>query len=209
MTKNLVIVFVKNTKLGSVKTRLAKTIGDFAALEVYKALLKVTQNAISGLDADTHIYFSKEIETNTWTNHKKQLQKGKDLGERMLNAFIDGFNSGYKNIILIGSDLPDISSFHIENGFKSLQKSKVVFGPAEDGGYYLVGMSNLVKDIFCNKPWSQPSLLEETLQELHTLNVSVSKLETLNDIDTYEDLIASYFYKNNQQLQEKIRQLHD
>ncbi|WP_417871293.1 TIGR04282 family arsenosugar biosynthesis glycosyltransferase [Winogradskyella sp.] len=209
MTENLVIVFVKNTKLGSVKTRLAKTIGDFAALEVYKALLKVTQNAISGLDADTHIYFSKEIETNTWTKHKKQLQQGKDLGERMLNAFKDGFNSGYKNIILIGSDLPDISSFHIENGFKSLQKSNMVFGPAEDGGYYLVGMSNLVTDIFCNKPWSQPSLLEETLQELHSLNVSVSKLETLNDIDTYEDLIASDFYKNNQQLQEKIRQFHD
>ena len=79
----------------------------------------------------------------------------------------------------------------------------------KDGGYYLVGMSNLIEDIFLNKPWSQPSLLKGTLQELHNLNISVGILGTLNDIDTYEDLITSDFYKNNKKLQEKIQQLND
>ena len=61
--------------------------------------------------------------------------------------------------------------------------------------------------IFQNKPWSQPNLLEETLRELQKNNITFSKLETLNDIDTYEDLIDSHFYKNNFQLQKKIKQL--
>ena len=67
----------------------------------------------------------------------------------------------------------------------------------------------MVPEIFQNKPWSQNHLLKTTLQELQKLNVSVSTLETLNDIDTYEDLIASDFYKSNLELQEKIQQLND
>ena len=63
--------------------------------------------------------------------------------------------------------------------------------------------------IFTNKPWSQPNLLKETLQELHKNNVTVSTLDTLNDIDTYEDLIVSDFYNSNLKLQEKIQQLND
>ena len=209
MTKTLVIVFVKNTTLGSVKTRLAKTIGDFGALEVYKELLKMTKQAISEIKSDVRIYFSKEIDANKWTNFPKYKQQGSDLGERMYNAFNDGFNDGYKNIVLIGSDLPDISATHIENGLNALQESKATFGPAEDGGYYLIGLQHAITEIFKNKPWSQPHLLQTTLHELHNLNISVSILETLNDIDTYEDLIASDFYKNNQKLQEKIQQLND
>ena len=136
-------------------------------------------------------------------------QKGEDLGERMLNAFKNGFEAGYKKIVLIGSDLPEINPDYIKKGIETLDNNEVVFGPAEDGGYYLVGMSNLIEDIFLNKPWSQPSLLKGTLQELHNLNISVGILGTLNDIDTYEDLITSDFYKNNKKLQEKIQQLND
>lgn len=209
MTKDLVIVFVKNTTLGSVKTRLAKTIGDFGALEVYKELLKITKNTVAKLNSDVRIYFSNHIDTDAWKNYPKNIQQGADLGERMYNAFKDGFEDGYKQIVLIGSDLPDISTSHIENGLKALEKDEVVFGPAEDGGYYLIGLKCLIPEIFKNKPWSQSHLLKKTLQELHYLNVSVSTLETLNDIDTYEDLIASDFYISNQKLQEKIQQLND
>lgn len=209
MTKNLVIVFVKNTNLGTVKTRLAKTIGNFGALEVYKELVAITKQAIAKVDADVRIYFSKTLDESQWTNYPKTVQKGVDLGERMYNAFDDGFRDGYKNIVLIGSDLPDISAAHIEKGLTALEQNEVTFGPAEDGGYYLVGLQRLIPEIFKNKPWSQPQLLKTTLQELHNLSISVSTLDELNDIDTYEDLIASNFYKNNQKLQEKIQQLND
>ncbi|MDH7911872.1 TIGR04282 family arsenosugar biosynthesis glycosyltransferase [Winogradskyella sp. SYSU M77433] len=209
MTEALVIVFVKNIKLGKVKTRLAKTIGDHGAFEVYKELVKITKNATETLGYDKHIYFSDTVIDNKWKNDFKTTQKGEDLGERMLNAFKNGFEAGYKKIVLIGSDLPEINADHIKIGIETLDNNEVVFGPAEDGGYYLVGMSSLIEDIFLNKPWSQPSLLKTTLQELHNLNISVGILDVLNDIDTYEDLIASDFYKNNKKLQEKIQQLND
>ncbi len=209
MTDTLVIVFVKNIKLGTVKTRLAKTIGDYGAFEVYTELVKITQKATAKLNTDKRIYFSKAIVDDQWTNEFKAIQQGADLGERMLNAFKDGFSAGYKKIVLIGSDLPDINESHILKGIEALDENQVVFGPAEDGGYYLVGMSNLEPSVFTNKPWSQPHLLEETLQELHNLNIKVGTLDVLNDIDTYEDLIASNFYKNNIKLQEKIQQLND
>ncbi|REG89829.1 TIGR04282 family arsenosugar biosynthesis glycosyltransferase [Winogradskyella sediminis] len=209
MTDTLVIVFVKNITLGTVKTRLAKTIGNLGAFEVYTELVKITENATEQLPIDKRIYFSNTVVESQWPNDYKTVQNGNDLGERMMNAFKDGFEAGYKRIVLIGSDLPDINATHIMNGLKALEANDVVFGPAEDGGYYLVGMSQLEASVFTNKPWSQPHLLTETLQELQKNNVSVSTLDTLNDIDTYEDLIASDFYKSNIKLQEKIQQLND
>ncbi len=209
MTEALVIVFVKNIKLGTVKTRLAKTIGDYGAFEVYSELVKITEKATARLDVDKRIYFSNAIVDSKWQNNYKAVQQGVDLGERMLNAFKDGFDAGYKKIVLIGSDLPEINETHIQKGINALNENDVVFGPAEDGGYYLIGLSKLESTIFSNKPWSQSHLLEVTLKELHSNNIEVGILETLNDIDTYEDLIASDFYKNNKKLQEKIQQLND
>ncbi len=209
MTEALVIVFVKNIKLGTVKTRLAKTIGDFGAYEVYAELVKITENTTKQLEIDTRIYFSNAVADTMWQNDYKTVQNGADLGERMLHAFKEGFEAGYKKIVLIGSDLPDINSTHINKGIDALNSNDVVFGPAEDGGYYLVGLSKMNTKIFTNKPWSQPNLLQETLLELQKLNISVSTLDMLNDIDTYEDLIASDFYKANLKLQEKIQQLYD
>jgi len=205
MTDTLVIVFVKNIILGTVKTRLAKTIGDIGAFEVYSELVKITEKATEALDVDKRIYFSNAVVDTKWPNEFKTVQNGTDLGDRMLNAFKDGFQAGYKKIVLIGSDLPDINAKHITKGIDALTNNNVVFGPAEDGGYYLVGMSNMEELIFKNKPWSQPNLLELTLKELEIAQIKVEILETLNDIDNYEDLIASEFYKSNLDLQEKIQ----
>lgn len=209
MNKELVIVFVKNIKLGKVKTRLAKTIGNHAAFEVYKELVKVTELATENLDTTLRIYFSDSIVGTKWENAYKAIQNGKDLGERMKNAFLKGFEDGYDRIVLIGSDLPDINASHIQKGLEALKSYEVVFGPAEDGGYYLIGMSKMNTNIFENKPWSQSHLLTETISELKHNNTTFTTLQVLNDIDTFEDLEASDFYKNNQELQHKIKQLND
>jgi len=209
MTRELIIVFVKNIKLGKVKTRLAKTIGNQGASEVYSELVKVTELATKNIATDKRIYFSEAVVNNKWKNDYKTVQLGKNLGERMKNAFIDGFKDGYTHIVLIGSDLPDIKSEHLKDGLQALHKNEVVFGPAEDGGYYLIGLSKMHNAIFDNKPWSEPTLLKKTLRELKENQVTFTTLDTLNDIDTYEDLIASKFYQSNKKLQEKIKQLHD
>lgn len=190
MTKELVIVFVKNIKLGKVKTRLAKTVGNEAAFTVYSALVDITERATSQLNTDKRIYFSDAIVDSKWPLEYKNVQQGKDLGERMKNAIAQGFADGYQNIILIGSDLPTISNDIITHGFDSLKDNEVVFGPAQDGGYYLIGLTKMQHCIFENKPWSTNKLLDLTLEELKSKNIKFGLIETLNDIDTFEDLQA-------------------
>ncbi|MDO6760919.1 TIGR04282 family arsenosugar biosynthesis glycosyltransferase [Tamlana sp. 2_MG-2023] len=191
MNKELVIVFVKNIQLGKVKTRLAKTIGDDNALKVYKALLEITENVTKNLDTDVCIHFSETIDDTLWKNTNKTIQQGKNLGDRMKNAFKTSFEKGYERIVLIGSDLPSLTTEHLNTALDKLQHNDVVFGPAEDGGYYLVGLSKKHDIIFENKPWSETNLLETTLNELDKRKVTYALLESLNDIDTIEDLEAN------------------
>jgi len=207
MSKELLIVFVKNIKLGKVKTRLAKTIGDRGAFEIYKELFKITEDITTNLSVEKRIYFSDIVIDDKWPNTYKTIQKGVDLGERMKNAFLDGFKDGYEKIILIGSDLPEISEDIILEGFHKLKQNDLVFGPADDGGYYLIGQSKMNTAPFENKPWSQSNLLKTTLAELTTNKLTFSLLQNLNDIDTFEDLIASNFYKKNQHIQLMTKQI--
>ncbi|MBW6481938.1 MAG: TIGR04282 family arsenosugar biosynthesis glycosyltransferase [Vicingaceae bacterium] len=185
--KNLLIVFVKNIRLGKVKTRLAQTIGDENAFLIYKELVKITEKATQQLQNCTiQIYFSDVVEENQWDNCEKFVQQGNDLGEKMQDAFHRGFAMGYQKIILIGSDLPAISAPIIQQGFDALNSNDIVFGPAEDGGYYLVSMKKLHPTVFQNKPWSNEELLSLTLKELSDYKLQL--LPFLNDIDVYEDL---------------------
>jgi len=194
--KTLLIIFVKNIKLGKVKTRLAKTIGNEGAFQVYKHLVQLTEDATEEVKAKKHIYFSDVIIDSKWQKEAKFVQNGADLGGKMQNAFEKGFKDGFEKIILIGSDLPDISSEVIEDGFTALSNQEVVFGPAEDGGYYLVGMKKPHFSVFQNKQWSTDDLLKSTLLELKNKGIDYSLLKVLNDIDTFEDLKTSKIYDN-------------
>ena len=207
MSENLLIVFVKNAKLGHVKTRLAQTIGSEAALTIYKELIRTTQKATKQTQAEVHIYFSETVETSNWSASKLAIQHGSDLGARMRHAFLDSFDQGYKRVVLIGSDLPDITSAIINQAFDYLQTSEAVIGPAEDGGYYLIGLSKMQTTIFEDMPWSESDLFQKTVDLLWQHQISFETLETLNDIDTFEDLEASHFYQSNPDLQQKIKVL--
>ena len=189
MSNPLIMVFVRNPELGRVKTRLAKSIGDQAALETYKILSKHTSKIISEIDSDQLIFYSDKIQDNdiwTATNCKKQIQTKGDLGQKMLDAFQYGFSLSYKKIIIIGSDLYSLRPKHIKSAFEQLENYDVVIGPALDGGYYLLGLNFIIPKIFKQKQWSTSSVLKETLSDLKEFNVNL--LEPLNDIDTYEDL---------------------
>lgn len=189
MSNPLIMVFVRNPELGRVKTRLAKSIGDQAALETYKILSKHTSKIINEIDSDQLIFYSDKIQDNdiwTATNCKKQIQTKGDLGQKMLDAFQYGFSLGYQKIIIIGSDLYSLRPKHIESAFEQLENYDVVIGPALDGGYYLLGLNFIIPKIFNQKQWSTSSVLKETLSDLKEFNVNL--LEPLNDIDTYEDL---------------------
>ena len=187
-SKNLLLVFTRNPELGKVKTRLAKTIGDKAALKTYKILLNHTAETIKNIECDKAIYYSVKVrENDIWNaSYQKYQQEGEDLGIRMFNAFKNSLESGYKKVIIVGSDLYDLQEEHINKAFENLDSNDVVIGPAQDGGYYLLGLKKENKAVFQHKNWGTSTVLNDTLQDLK--NKSISFLEELNDIDTYEDL---------------------
>jgi len=189
MTKDLIIIFAKNPVLGHCKTRLAAGIGEQNALDVYKILLAHTAAVTQELNKKKVVFYSQEILENDIWNPKifdKQLQCKGDLGQKMLHAFHWGFEKGYQNIVLIGSDLIDLKSTDIEEAFASLDKNKVVFGPATDGGYYLIGLSEKNSKLFQNIPWSTSAVLNMSLKNLSP--GSFHLLQPKNDIDQKEDL---------------------
>ncbi len=111
-TKNLLLIFTRNPELGKVKTRLASTVGDQNALDIYKFLLQHTKKITKDLNVDKAVYYSVKIrENDIWnaTVYQKHQQHGDDLGMRMQNAFQHAFNCGYEKVIIIGSDLYDNS----------------------------------------------------------------------------------------------------
>ncbi|MDP5092011.1 MAG: TIGR04282 family arsenosugar biosynthesis glycosyltransferase [Polaribacter sp.] len=185
----LLLIFTRNPELGKVKTRLAKTVGDETALKIYIFLLQKTREVSLKVSSDKAIYYSVKIrENDIWdtNSYQKHLQMGDDLGFRMQHAFQQSFKDGYQKVVIIGSDLYDLTPEIIENSFIQLDTSDVVLGPAKDGGYYLLGMKTVHPAIFQNKEWGTASVLRETLEDLKDKKVSL--LEELNDVDVYEDI---------------------
>lgn len=189
--KKLLLIFTRNPELGKAKTRLAKTVGDETALEIYKFLLQKTKDISLKVNADKAVYYSVKIrENDIWdaSIYQKFKQKGQDLGIRMLNAFKSGFEAGYEKIIIIGSDLYDLEPKEIDYAFEELNSNDLVIGPALDGGYYLLGMKKIHQSIFKNKDWGTDSVRENTLKDL--IDEKVKLLAVKNDIDVYEDIAS-------------------
>ena len=194
---NLLLIFTRNPELGKCKTRLAATVGDQIALDIYNFLLSHTVKITENINAAKEVHYSDEIwEDDIWdpTFYRKKIQKGKDLGKRMEHAFQQGFENGYKKIVIVGTDIYELSAADIENAFLSLDHADLVIGPAEDGGYYLLGMNKLNTNIFQNKNWGTNTVLKDTLIDLKNENVQL--LETKNDVDLYEDIKDNVVFRH-------------
>lgn len=190
MNKTALIVFQKNEVLGKVKTRLAATLGDEEALKIYQILIGHTHKVIQSIAADTYIFFSDFLPDNYKqedSNFSFQVQQGKDLGDRMNNAFQFLFKNGYERVLIIGTDCAVLEPKHIQAAIQKLNSSEVVIGPAEDGGYYLLGMKSLTSNIFIDMEWSTENVLKETIDRLTQESISYSTIEILSDIDHEED----------------------
>lgn len=188
-SKKALIVFIRNPELGKCKTRLAATIGDQSALDVYRFLLDHTVKTTSSLKADVYVYYSEKIkEIDIWDTSifRKKQQQGHDLGAKMQDAFTEVFKMGYQKAIIIGSDMYDITTQDLEDAFLTLEDNNFVIGPAQDGGYYLLGMKHLKPQLFKNKKWGTNTVLSDTLQDLELENLAI--LAEKNDIDYYEDI---------------------
>lgn len=192
--KNVLQIFIKNPVKGHVKTRLAKSIGDLKALRIYQKLLRITKSITDELSCDRQVWYSQFVAQNDLWDEKaysKFTQSGNDLGERMQLSFQQAFEKGYENVIIIGSDCPDLTPELINRAFEALENHQAVIGPSEDGGYYLIGMSRYYPFLFENKNWSHPSVFQDTLKQIEANSISHHLLPVLNDIDSEADLKES------------------
>lgn len=191
MADNFLIIFVKNLVPGMVKTRLAKDVGMFLALDVYQELVNHTAKIVRKIDADKMVFYSEYVEVEDvfeGEDFDYNVQIGSSLGDRMKSAFDHAFEKGYSRVTIIGSDCYDLKKKHLEEAFDQLEINDVVIGPAEDGGYYLLGLNGPCPALFEGKEYSHDKVFEELMTSIQELDLEYHLLEKLNDIDTLEDV---------------------
>jgi uncharacterized protein len=186
------IIFIRNSALGRVKTRLAADIGDEMALRVYEKLLAYTRAITSKVDCDRYVYYSEYINPeDEWGANifKKRVQSGPDLGFRMLSAFEQCLKQ-HQRAVILGSDCAELTSQIIKDALEALDSHDVVVGPALDGGYYLLGLTKAYPELFLEMEWSTEHVAAETIKRATALSLKVHTLPALRDVDTLEDLKA-------------------
>ncbi len=190
-----IILFLKAPIKGAVKTRLAESIGDAAALELYRCFVAdvLTMAQSTGLNISVYYYPARAgDQIRSWLGDGFDIfpQTGDNLGEKMKNALAETFFAGFKRAIIIGSDLPDLLPEIIDEAFDRLKENSAVIGPSRDGGYYLIGFTadGFLPEIFDNISWGTDTVLSNTLKRFRDNGIVPIILPVWRDIDTIVDL---------------------
>lgn len=194
--RRAVLVFVRAPRRGAVKTRLAAAVGDDAALRIYRRLAEHTLRETAVLAAGGvrvrvhHAPADAGAEVRAWLGDGPLYlpQAEGDLGARMEDAFARAFADGARQVVIVGSDLPDVSADLLRRAFGRLDAHPAVIGPARDGGYYLLGLTAPVRGIFDGIAWSTADVLRATLDRFRAAGIRPAMLEELADVDEAEDL---------------------
>jgi hypothetical protein len=187
------IIFVKAPTPGEVKTRLLPLLSAKQAAWLYQCLVQDTLEVASRLRSiQVVVAYAADhrVPDLAWLDSKPPmfLQNGQTLGERLIKAFQHAFAWHARHVVVIGSDAPDLMTAWIRQAFVALTHDDVVLGPTRDGGYHLIGLNRLYRELFVDMPWSSPELFGQTLDRITHLGVSVRCLEPVADLDTPEDL---------------------
>lgn len=185
------IIMAKAPIAGQVKTRLKGHMSGKERARLYRTLLEGTVGKLRDLPGiDTYITFWPE----DWREYFSGFglpafpQEGDGLGPRMHNALKKVLGMGYEKAVLVGADIPELSGDVVAEALGLLSDSDIVFGPAEDGGYYLVGLKRPRMEIFEGITWSEETTLSQTLRKADALGLRAALAKTLYDIDAPEDL---------------------
>ncbi|HEX9023956.1 MAG TPA: TIGR04282 family arsenosugar biosynthesis glycosyltransferase [Geobacteraceae bacterium] len=191
------LIFAKKPLPGKVKTRMVPPLSPLQAAELYGCMLgDVLAKAARYAAAEGRFLFYEEADqageyfTGRSGGMTSLPQCGADLGERMAEAFRAVFARGYGAAVVIGTDAPDLPLHFIDMAFQRLEGGdcEAVFGPCEDGGYYLLGMKKLHSQLFRDVPWSSGAVLQVSLQRAWDAGIAVSLLPSWHDVDTAADL---------------------
>ena len=179
---NRVILFTKAPNLNNSKTRLKNFLSQKERLELMRNLISQNYNLIDDKEQNPIIYYDGEKSDLDFLDGEKIQQLGNDLGEKMRNAIFDQLNS-FDKVVLIGSDLENLSKDHIFIAIEKLDKFDVVIAPSIDGGYGLIAMKEKL-DIFSHIIYSTPNLLYDTIKKIEDIVKSYFLLDSIRDIDT-------------------------
>jgi glycosyltransferase A (GT-A) superfamily protein (DUF2064 family) len=142
------------------------------------------------------LFITPESDANYFSKRglNTRLQKGRDIGERMANAFLDSSHLGSEKTVLIGSDIPSLCRPDITDAFEMLARVPAVIGPSTDGGFYLFGLTAKelprASSLFCRPiPWSTPAVMAEVEKGCRDCQLTLGYLPLRTDIDTYEDWV--------------------
>lgn len=192
MSRNVptLIQFAKFPVLGNVKTRLEPLLNKQGSYDLHIKLV-TNMNEVLRNSKGNPVLFLDRIDGHSSIESLKKhtpldVQVGEDLGEKMLNAINRALETTDK-VILVGSDCPVLSAEIIQKALNSLDNADMVFVPAEDGGYVLVGASKPNPNVFKNIPWGTGAVMEETLKVLNRDQTHYELLDTLWDVDRPED----------------------
>jgi hypothetical protein len=188
MEPNRLIVFLKAPRPGTVKTRLAKTLGDRNALDAYEQLVRHLLENLADLDGVRLRYTPEDAgaEIARWlkAGWTSSPQGAGDLGARLTRALAEEFAAGARNVVIIGSDCPEVTTEDVRAAWAGLRDHEVVLGPARDGGYWLVALRGAQPELFTGIPWSTAEVLSRTLAKAGALGLRVKLLRELTDVDT-------------------------
>jgi len=200
-TKNRLIVFTRYPQKGKTKTRLIPLLGAEGAANLQRKMTEHTLGQVKTVSASDEIIVEIRFDggdekmMKRWlgSRYEYSAQGGGDLGYRMLHAFEDAFKAGATNAVIIGTDIPDITGGDIQRAFDALRQKNMVLGPAEDGGYYLIGLQkasllNGIERIFGGMEWGIRDVFHKTLTAAKEIGLEVSILDQRKDVDRPEDL---------------------
>lgn len=186
MPQPRLILFTRYPEAGKAKTRLIPALGDAGAAAVHKQLAERTVSLMrgSGLPIEIRYTGAEQSAFQQWLGQDLTYaeQASGDLGDRMRDA------SQNTPIIFVGADCPDLQVGHLQEAAQALNDNSVVIGPAEDGGYWLIGLAAPYDRLFVDMAWGTDAVLSETLRRLRDNAVNPFLLETLADCDRPEDL---------------------
>ena len=183
MNQTRVAVFARIPVLGQVKTRLAAEIGNPAALDCYQKLLQIAIDVASNYHAE--IWFDRDSASskNLYGTLTNKVQPPGDLGVRMFAAFSEGVE------VVIGSDIPCLTTEYVGKAIDSLKESDLVLGPVEDGGYCLIAMQRPHRELFLGIDWGTSRVLDQTLEIARGMGLQVKLMPKLRDIDSVQDYL--------------------
>lgn len=171
---------------GSVKSRLAKSLGAEAALRIYCRLVEFLLQSL-GRPWPIHIHHTADnaVVMKNWLGDAYSFfpQVGADLGERLIHAMEVEFARGVTRLIFLGGDCPYVDRVRVEVAFKTLEDCDVVLGPATDGGYYLIGLKRNLPGLFRGIPWGRAGVLSSTRAKCDELGLESALLPEESDVD--------------------------